>query len=139
MTRDEVAKLSPNAIVWDDLDEAIIGLAKRTDFGTLVVYDTNGELNINLDEEFYASFEEDEDKYDSWDRASFEGVVVYDTTKIIGSLMAEMEVDESELLEGETIETAKYMMALEYFEYNIAGGYVGEMTPIHLILETIED
>lgn len=139
MTRDEVASLSPNAVVWDDLDEAIIGLAKRTDFGPLVVYDTNGEIPVKLEEEFYESFEEDEDKYDSWDRPTFEGIVVYDTTKIIGILMKDMEVDESELFEGETIETAKYMMALEYFDYNIAGGFVGPMTPIHLILESPEE
>ena len=139
MTRDEVASLSSNAILWDDLDEAIIGLAKRTDFGPLVVYDTNGEISINLEEEFYETFEEDEDKYDSWDRPTFEGVVVYDTTKVLGILMKDMEVDESELFEGETIETAKYMMALEYFDYNIAGGFVGPMTPIHLILESPEE
>jgi hypothetical protein len=139
MTRDEVASLSPNAVVWDDLDEAIIGLAKRTDFGPLVVYDTNGVISINLEEEFYETFEEDEDKYDSWDRPTFEGVVVYDTTKVLGILMKDMEVDESELFEGETIETAKYMMALEYFDYNIAGGFVGPMTPIHLILESPEE
>jgi hypothetical protein len=139
MTRDEVASLSSNAILWDDLDEAIIGLAKRTDFGPLVVYDANGEVAIKLDEEFYESFEEDEDKFDSWDRPTFEGVVVYDTTKIIGLLMKNMEVDESELFEGETIDTAKYMMALEYFDYNIAGGFVGPMTPIHLILESEEE
>ena len=138
MTRDEVGSLSSNAILWDDLDEAIIGLAKRTDFGPLVVYDANGEVTIKLDEEFYESFEEDEDKFDSWSRPTFEGVVVYDTTKIIGLLMKDMEVDESELFEGETIETAKYMMALEYFDYNIAGGFVGPMTPIHLILESEE-
>lgn len=139
MTRDEVANLSSNAILWDDLDEAIIGLAKRTDFGPLVVYDTTGEISIKLEEEFYETFEEDEDRYDSWDRPTFEGVVVYDTTKVLGILMANMEVDESELFEGETIETAKYMMALEYFDYNIAGGFVGPMTPIHLILESPEE
>jgi hypothetical protein len=114
-------------------------LAKRTDFGPLVVYDTNGEISINLEEEFYETFEEDEDKYDSWDRPTFDGVVVYDTTKILGILMKDMEVDESELFEGETIETAKYVMALEYFDYNIAGGFVGPMTPIHLILESPEE
>jgi hypothetical protein len=53
--------------------------------------------------------------------------------------MKDMEVDESELFEGETIETAKYVMALEYFDYNIAGGFVGPMTPIHLILESPEE
>jgi hypothetical protein len=139
MTRDEVASLSSNAILWDDLDEAIIGLAKRSDFGPLVVYDTTGEISIKLEEEFYETFEEDEDRYDSWARPTFEGVVVYDTTKVLGILMANMEVDESELFEGETIETAKYMMALEYFDYNIAGGFVGPMTPIHLILESPEE
>ena len=69
-----------------------------------------------------------------WSRPTFD-VVAYDTTKIIGILMKDMEVDEVELVEGETIEMARYFMALEYFEYNIAGGFVGENTPIHLILK----
>ena len=33
MTRDEIGQLNPNAILWDGLDEAIIEMAKRTEFG----------------------------------------------------------------------------------------------------------
>ena len=139
MTRDEVASLSPNAILLDDLDKAIVGLAERTDFGPLVVYDINGEIPIKLNEEFYESFEEDEDKYDSWDRPTFEGVVVYNTTKIIELLMKNLQVDETELFEGETIDSEKYMVALEYFDYNIAGGFVEPMTPVHLMFELPEE
>lgn len=140
MTSKEVASLSPKAILWDGFDTAIIGLGKRTDFGPLVVYDANGEIPIKLEEEFYESFEdENEDKYDSWERPTFEGIVVYDTAKIIGLLMKDMEVNEDELEEGETIEMAKYMMSLEYFDFNVAGGYYGPMTPIHLILESQEE
>lgn len=137
MTRDEVASLSPNAILWDGLDEAIIGMAKRTDFGPLVVYDNTGEIEVKLDPEYYESFEEGEDPYDNWERPSFD-VVAYDTTKIIGILMKDMKVNESDLFEGETIEMAKYIMAVEHFEYNINGGFVGENTPIHLITELVE-
>ena len=135
MTRDEIVQLNPNAILWDGLDEAIIGMAKRTEFGPLVVYGPQGEIEISLEEEYYDSFEEEDgDSIDMWSRPTFD-VVAYDTTKIIGILMKDMEVDEAELMEGETIEMVRYFMALEYFEYNIAGGFVGENTPIHLILK----
>lgn len=136
MTRDEIAQLNPNAILWDGLDEAIIGMAKRTELAPLVVYGPEGEFQIHLDEEYYDSFEEEDgDSIDRWERPSFD-VVAYDTTKILGILMNTMEIDESDLLEGETIEEAKYFMAIEYFEYNINGAFVGENTPIHLIIKS---
>ncbi len=135
MTREEVATLNPNSALWDGLDEAIIGMAKRTNFGPLVLYNTEGEIEITLDDEYYDSFEEEDgDKYDMWERPTFD-VVAYDTTKIIGILMNTMEVDESDLLEGETIEMAKYFMALEYFDFNINGAFIGDNTPIHLIIK----
>jgi len=80
MTREGVANLKSDAILWDGFDEAIIGMAKRTDFGPLIIYDETGEIKIELDEEYYDTFEEDEDKFDDWDRATF-NVVAYDTTK----------------------------------------------------------
>lgn len=135
MTRDEIAQFNSNAILWDGLDEAIIGMAKRTEFGPLVIYGPEGEIEIELEEEHYNSFEEEDgDSIDMWERPTF-NVVAYDTTKIIGKLMEKMEVDESDLLEGVTIEMARYFIALEYFEYNIGGAFVGENTPIHLILK----
>lgn len=45
---------------------------------------------------------------------TIDDVVVYSVTKCIEILMHDMSEDE----------------ALEYFEFNVAGGYVGEKTPI---------
>lgn len=59
-------------------------------------------------------------------------VVAYDVEKILSILALDMEVDESDLQEGETIETLKYNMAYEYFEYNILGAWMGEFTPIFI-------
>jgi hypothetical protein len=73
--REEVAQYNPDAILWDDLDDAIIGMT------------TNGQ-------------------------------VVYSTHKIHEILMktSDMTLDD----------------AIDYAEYNIFGGYVGEFTPIHI-------
>jgi hypothetical protein len=140
MTRDEIASFNPNAVLWDGLDEAIIGLGRRTDFGTLQVYDTNGLIEVKLDffyeDELEDPFSEENDIIDNWGRATFEDLVVYDVDKIIKILMVDMEVDE--LYGDETIEESKYSMAMEHFSYNIAGGYVGENTPIHLMLELVD-
>ena len=135
MTRDEIANLNPNAILWDGLDEAIIGLAKRDSLGPVIFYNASGEINIDLDEGFYEQFEETDDKYDVWGRPSFDGVVVYDTGVIINILSKDMEIDEGELIEDMSEEQMKYLMALEYFDYNISGAFVGEHTPIHLIID----
>lgn len=43
-------------------------------------------------------------------------VVVYDTDKIISTLMADMSRED----------------AIEYFEFNVEGAYVGERTPIYV-------
>ena len=59
-------------------------------------------------------------------------VVAYDIEKILNILALDMEVDESDLQEGETIENLKYSMALEYFEYNILGAWMGEFTPVFI-------
>jgi hypothetical protein len=61
-------------------------------------------------------------------------VVAYDVDKIIEILMADMEVTEDELEEDRTIESMKYEMALEYYEFNIVGAWVGEYTPVHIKL-----
>jgi hypothetical protein len=73
---EKIRELYPDAIVWDGLDDAIIG------------YSINGE-------------------------------VVYDVEKIIQILMKQdPEINEEE--------------ANEHFDFNIAGSYVGEFTPIHI-------
>ena len=73
---EKIRELYPDAIVWDGLDDAIIG------------YSINGE-------------------------------VVYDVEKIIQILMKQ----DPEITEEE---------ANEHFDFNIAGSYVGEFTPIHI-------
>lgn len=82
MTRDEVLEILEDAIFWDGLDEAIVGVAER----------------INL------------------------SVVAYDIDKIIEILMRD---------------GMDYEEAVEYYDYNIGGAWVGELTPVHLRL-TIE-
>lgn len=49
------------------------------------------------------------------------GLAVYDSYKVIAILMARDGMDEEE--------------AIEFFEYNIDGSYVGEQTPIFIFLD----
>ena len=135
MNRDEISNLNPNAIVWDGLDEAIICLAKRESINSTKFYDNNGEIDVNLDLEYYGEFEDGEDKYDTWGRDSFDGVVVYNINTIIDILVRDIEISEDDIIDGSSKEETKYMMALEYFEYNISGGFVGKHTPIHIVIE----
>jgi hypothetical protein len=82
MTRVEVLEILEEAMFWDGLDEAIIGVAER----------------INL------------------------SVVAYDIDKIIDILMRD---------------GMDYEEAIEYYDVNINGAWIGELTPVHLKL-TIE-
>jgi hypothetical protein len=66
------------------------------------------------------------------ERINLGPVVAYDVEKILTILSLDMEVDESDLQEGESIENLKYSMALEYFEYNILGAWMGEFTPVFI-------
>jgi len=66
------------------------------------------------------------------ERINLGPVVAYDVEKIIEILMKDMEVSEDELDEGESIESRKYQMALEYFDYNVKGAWMGEFTPIFI-------
>ena len=66
------------------------------------------------------------------ERINLGPVVAYDIEKMLSILSLDMEVDESDLQEGETIENIKYSMALEYFEYNILGAWMGENTPVFI-------
>ena len=87
-----------------------------------------------------AEFNEEAPVYDGLDgaiigvaeRINLGPVVAYDIEKIIEILMKDMEVSEDELEEGESIESRKYEMALEHFEYNIKGGWIGEFTPVFI-------
>jgi hypothetical protein len=65
------------------------------------------------------------------ERINFGPVVNYDKDKIIEILAKDMEPDEDSIDEhGGDVESAKIFMAIEYFEYNVAGAYVGEHTPL---------
>ena len=66
------------------------------------------------------------------ERINLGPVVAYDVEKILNILALDMEVDESDLQEGETIEMLKYTMAYEYFEFNILGAWMGEFTPVFI-------
>jgi len=66
------------------------------------------------------------------ERINLGPVVAYSVEKIFEILMKGMEVSEDDLDEDETIESRKYMDALEYFEYNIKGSWMGEFTPIFI-------
>ena len=94
MTKEEIIEILDEAIFWDGLDGAIIGIAERANLS----------------------------------------VVAYDVSKILMILMVDMEVDESDLEEGQSIEDVKYFMALEYYDFNIANAWVGENTPVHIRL-----
>lgn len=66
------------------------------------------------------------------ERINLGPVITYDKDKIIEILASEMIVDENDLEEGQTIEDKKYELAVEYFDFNIIGGWLGEYTPIFI-------
>lgn len=108
MNLDKLFELNPQAIVWDGLDGAIIGMASKEANGPIIV-----------------TYVEEEEPLDRWGRIEFGPVVAYDTDKIIEILIENMTEDETDL--GE-----KYEDAIEHFDYNIDGAYVGEFTPLHI-------
>ncbi len=66
------------------------------------------------------------------ERINLGPVVAYDTDKLINILANTMQVDESELEDGETIEDKQFELAKEWFDYNIMGAWVGEFTPVFI-------
>lgn len=126
MTREELSSFNPNMVLWDGLDEAIVGVAKKEKLGPIIISNSEGIIDFKLDEE--------DTELDLLDRKEFSDVAVYNIHKIIDILMKDMEVDVDTLEEDETEEGKKYEMALEYFGFNIGCAYVGEFTPIHLYL-----
>ncbi len=66
--------------------------------------------------------------------------VVVDKNKVISILMKDMEVDELETEDLEDgfkeiiIQNMKYEMALEYFDFNVIGGWYGDRTPMFIEL-----
>lgn len=66
------------------------------------------------------------------ERINLGPVIIYDKDKIIEMLMKEMVVEKDDLYEGQTEDDKKYEMAIEYFDFNIIGAWMGEYTPIFL-------
>lgn len=66
------------------------------------------------------------------ERINLGPVVAYSVEKIIEILMKDIQVSEDDLEDGETIESRKYSDALEYFEFNIKGAWMGEFTPVFI-------
>jgi hypothetical protein len=66
------------------------------------------------------------------ERINLGPVIIYDRDMIIDMLMKEMVVEKEDLYEDQTEEDKKYEMAIEYFDFNIIGAWVGEYTPIFL-------
>lgn len=130
MTIDDIKEINPEAVVWGSLNDAIIGVAvKKLDGPMILTSKVNGEL---VDTEIPPN--EDGD-YDRWGRTEFGPVVVYSVEGILELLMNQFEITDEDVEDGSTIEDTKYEMALEYFEYNIDGAFVGEFTPIHLEIQ----
>jgi hypothetical protein len=70
-------------------------------------------------------------------RINLDPVVNYDKDKIIDILAKDMEPDEEIIAEYDgDVETAKRFMAEEYFDFNVAGAYMGEGTPLITIQDT---
>jgi len=88
------------------------------------------------DEQFLRVGKEDEHEFDE----AVIGVeeksmrLIYSTKKMIRILMSQMKVTKKEADEGKTngitVSELKRSMAQEHFEFNIAGSYLGEKTPI---------
>ena len=64
------------------------------------------------------------------ERINLGPVVAYDVEKIIEILANDMEVENDDLEDGQSIEDMKISMAYEYFYFNIQGAWMGDYTPI---------
>jgi hypothetical protein len=66
------------------------------------------------------------------ERINLGPVVAYDEEKIIDILSKEMEPEDTEGMTEDEIQNEKEIMAIEYFEYNIKGAWLGEYTPVFI-------
>jgi hypothetical protein len=66
------------------------------------------------------------------ERINLGPIIAYDVEKIIEILANDMEVEEDDLEDGQSIEDLKISMAYEYFYFNIQGAWMGENTPIFI-------
>lgn len=64
------------------------------------------------------------------ERINFPPLVTYSKEKIIEILAEQMEPDADDIEMHGDEESAKQFLAIEYFEFNVAGAYVGEGTPL---------
>lgn len=136
MDLDKLFELNPEAIVWDGLNEAIIGMAsKELDRPIIVTFVKDGEFDSY---EVLGTDEEDE-PIDRWGRMAFGPIIAYSVDKIIEILMESIEVDEDKQIEEFDSNTNKYIDALEHFDYNIDGAYVGKFTPLHIYNEVFKE
>lgn len=73
-------------------------------------------------------------------RCGMPTVVCYDKNKTIDLLMKSFKItkkdlDADDIANGMTVQDKKYEMAIEWFEFNIVGGYLGDLTPIFVTLK----
>jgi hypothetical protein len=123
--------------VWDGLDEAIVGMANKAVNGEIIILDGDGEeVIIDSSDDAYLEYGDDVN-IDRWDRDEF-GPIAYDIDKMIEILAKDMEVDLDDLDEYETEDERKYTLALEFYDYNTNGAYVGEFTPLHIHVKKIK-
>lgn len=67
-------------------------------------------------------------------------VAAYDVEKIIDILKPDMPLDDEELkLSVEEQDSRRYEMALEHFNFNIIGSWVGENTPVFIYKSYYDD
>lgn len=101
MTKEDVLELvDEEAIFYDDLDSAIIGVADRFGMPTVVCYDKDKAIQA-----------------------------IKETFSI-----TETDLDADEIAEGVTLEQKKEEMALEWFDYNTIGAWVGDYTPVFITI-----
>jgi hypothetical protein len=66
------------------------------------------------------------------ERINLGPVVAYDVEKIIEILAIDMEVEDDDLENGQSIEDVKISMAYDYFYFNIQGAWMGDNTPVFI-------
>lgn len=64
------------------------------------------------------------------ERINFPPLVTYSKEKIIEILASQMEPDANDIEMHGDEESAKQFLAIEYFDFNVAGAYMGEGTPL---------
>jgi len=70
------------------------------------------------------------------ERINLGPVAAYSVEKIIEILIPQIELTEEELLlDSDEQDGLKYSMAMEHFEYNIKGAWMGEYTPVFIYTE----